>query len=213
MSKVNIYNLAGEVVGQQDINDAIFGVQVKPVVVQQTVVAQLANRRKPWAHTKTRSEVSGGGKRPWAQKHTGRARHGSIRSPIWKGGGVAFGPRNERNYTTHINKKMKQAALRMVLSDKLADQRLVFVNSLALPEIKTKLVTAALRKLPVKGRTTMFVVDKEAKHLNRSSRNLKDVRTLGVESLNVYDLINANTIVLPVAALAVIEQLYGPKKA
>jgi large subunit ribosomal protein L4 len=213
MSKVNIYNLAGEVVGQQELNPALFAVEVKPVVVQQTLVAQLANRRKPWAHTKTRSEVRGGGKKPWSQKSTGRARHGSIRSPIWKGGGAAFGPRNERNYTVRLNKKMKQNALRMVLSDKLADQRLILVNSLALPEIKTKLVSQALRKLPVKGRTVMFVLDKEATHMNRSSRNMQQVKTLGVESLNVYDLLNAQTIVLPVAALPMLEQLYGPKKA
>ena len=111
-----------------------------------------------------------------------------------------------------VNKKMKQAALRMVLTDKLADNRLIFVNTLALPEIKTKLVATAMRKLPVKGRVVMFVLDKEAKNMGRSSRNIADVRTLGVESLNMYDLLNAHTIVMPVSALPVIEQLYGPKK-
>lgn len=213
MSKVNIYNLAGEVVGQQELSAGLFGVDIKPIVVQQALVSQLSNRRKPWAHTKTRSEVSGGGKKPWAQKHTGRARHGSIRSPIWKGGGVAFGPRNVRNYSKRINKKTKQAALRMVLTDKLADGRVVLVNSLALPEMKTKLVASAMRKLPVKGRTVMFVLDKEAKNMVRSSRNIANAKTLGVESLNMFDVLNAHTIVLPVAALPIIEQLYGPKKA
>lgn len=211
MSKINIYNLAGEVVGQQELNPAVFGVAVKPVVVQQVVRAQLATRRKPWAHTKTRSEVRGGGKKPWAQKHTGRARHGSIRSPIWKGGGVAFGPRNVRNYTTRMNKKTKQLALRMVLSDKVADQRLILVNTLALPEIKTKLVAQALAKLPRKGRSTLLVLDKEAKNMSRSARNIADVMMAGVESLNVHDTLKAHTIVMPVNALPVIEQLYAAK--
>ncbi|MBI4122184.1 MAG: 50S ribosomal protein L4 [Parcubacteria group bacterium] len=212
MNKVNIYNLAGEVVGNKDLNPGVFGVDIKPVVVQQTLVAQAANRRQPWAHTKTRAEVRGGGKKPWAQKGTGRSRHGSSRTPIWKGGGAAFGPRNLRNYTVRINKKMKQTALRMVLTDKLADQRLILVDTLALPEIKTKAVATALRKLPLKGRTVMFVLDKESKHMGRSSRNIPAVKTLGVESLNVYDLLNAQTIVLPVGALPMLEQLYGPKK-
>lgn len=211
MSKVNVYNLAGEVVGQQELNQAIFGVQVKPTVVQQVVRAQLANRRQSWAHTKTRSEVRGGGKKPWAQKGTGRSRHGSTRSPIWKGGGVAFGPRSDRNYTSRMNKKVRQLALRMVLSDKLADQRLILVNSLALPEIKTKQVAQALGKLPRKGRTTLFVLDKEAKNMSRSSRNLADVMLSGIESLNVHDTLKANTIVLPVSALPMLEQLYASK--
>ena len=213
MTKVNIYNLAGEVVGQQELNAAIFGVAIKPTVVQGVVRAQLANRRKPWAHTKTRSEVSGGGKKPWAQKHTGRARHGSIRSPIWKGGGVAFGPRNIRNYSMRLNKKVKQLALRMVLSDKLADQRIILVNSLALPEIKTKTVAQALAKLPRKGRTTLFVLDKEAKNMSRSARNIADVMLSGVESLNVHDTLKAQTIVIPVSALPMVEQLYASTKA
>jgi len=211
MSKVNVYNLAGEVVGQQELNPSIFGVQVKPTVVQQVVRAQLANRRQSWAHTKTRSEVRGGGKKPWAQKGTGRSRHGSTRSPIWKGGGVAFGPRNDRNYSSRMNKKVRQLALRMVLTDKLSDQRLILVNSLALPEIKTKQVAQALGKLPRKGRTTLFVLDKEAKNMSRSSRNIADVMLSGIESLNVHDTLKANTIVLPVSALPMLEQLYASK--
>lgn len=211
MSKVNVYNLAGEVVGQQELNANVFGVAVKPTVVQMVVRAQLANRRKPWAHTKTRSEVRGGGKKPWAQKHTGRARHGSTRSPIWKGGGVAFGPRNDRNYSARMNKKVKQLALRMVLSDKMADQRIILVNSLALPEIKTKNVAQALAKLPRKGRTTMFVLDKESKNMSRSARNIADVMMSGVESLNVHDTLKAQTIIIPVSALATVEQLYASK--
>lgn len=211
MSKVNIYNLAGEVVGQQELNPSVFAVEAKPVVVQQVVRAQMSGRRKPWAHTKTRSEVRGGGKKPWAQKGTGRARQGSIRSPQWKGGGVAFGPRNLRNYVTRMNKKTRQLALRMVLSDKVADQRIILVNSLALPEIKTKQVAQALAKLPRKGRTTLFILDKDAKNMSRSARNIPDVMLAGVESLNVYDTLKANTIVLPVAALATIEQLYAAK--
>lgn len=208
---MNIYNLAGEVVGQQELNAAIFGVDINPVVVQQVVRAQESNRRKPWAHTKTRAEVRGGGKKPWAQKGTGRARQGSTRSPQWKGGGVAFGPRNERNYTSRMNKKTRQLALRMVLTDKASSQSLVLVNTLALPEIKTKQVAMALSKLPRKGRTTLFVLDKEAKNMSRSARNITDVMLSGVESLNVRDLMKANTVVLPVSALPVVEQLYASR--
>lgn len=208
---MNIYNLAGEVVGQQELNPSIFGVAVNPVVVQQVLRAQMSSRRKPWAHTKTRSEVRGGGKKPWAQKGTGRARQGSTRSPQWKGGGVAFGPRNDRNYASRMNKKTRQLALRMVLADKVANQGLVLVNSLALPEIKTKQVALALSKLPRKGRTTMFVLDKESKNMSRSARNLADVMLSGVESLNVRDLMKANTVILPVNALSIVEQLYASR--
>jgi large subunit ribosomal protein L4 len=212
MSKVKVYNLTGEVVGEQELNPSIFNVEVNPVVVQQIAVAQQANARKPWAHTKGRSDVRGGGKKPWKQKGTGRARHGSIRSPLWKGGGVTFGPTSERNYTKKVNKKMKQAALRMVLSDKLAEDRIVLVDSLDLPEVKTKQVTTALEKLPTKGFRSLFVLNRGVKNLSLSSRNIADVETVGAESLNVVDLMKAHTVYLPVQALEAIDNLYAPKK-
>jgi len=212
MSKVKVYNLTGEVVGEQELNPGVFNVEVNPVLVQQIAVAQTANARKPWAHTKERSEVRGGGKKPWKQKGTGRARHGSIRSPLWKGGGVTFGPRQERNFTKRVNKKMKQNALRMVLSDKLADERVILVDSLDLPEVKTKLVVNALDKLPKKGYRSLLVLNKGVQNVSLSARNISDVETVGAESLNVVDLLKAHTVILPITALDAINKLYAPKK-
>lgn len=212
MNKLKVYNLNGEVIGEQELNPEVFGVEVKPVVVQQIVVAQQATSRKPWAHTKERGEVRGGGRKPWRQKGTGRARHGSTRSPIWRGGAVTFGPRSERNFVKHVNKKMKQAALRMVLSDKVANEQIILVDSLALPEVKTKQIVAALGKLPLKGRKSLFVLQGDTKNLSLSSRNIQNVATLGAQSLNVVDLLNAQNIIVPVQALSTINELYSPKK-
>lgn len=211
MTKAKVYNLKGEVVGDQELNPNLFAVEVKPVVVQQVVVSQQANARRPWAHTKTRSEVRGGGRKPWRQKGTGRARHGSIRSPLWRGGGVTFGPRSKQNHAKSVNKKMKQAALRMVLTDKLSSNSIVFVESVDLPEIKTKQMVKVLGKLPIKGHKTLFVVEKDSKNLVVSSRNIPDVSTLGAGSLNVVDLMKAQSVVIPVASLEKIEKLYAKK--
>lgn len=212
MSKAKVYNLAGEVVGEQELNPSVFGVEINPLVVQQVLVAQQANKRRPWAHTKTRPEVRGGGRKPWRQKGTGNARHGSIRSPLWRGGGITFGPRKERNYTKHVNKKMKQSALRMVLSDRAASEQIVLVDSLELPEVKTKQVVQALEKLPRKGYKTLFVTTGTPKNLLLSSRNLQDVKTVAANSLNVQDLLNNQTIVIPVSALETMNKLYAAKK-
>lgn len=212
MSKAKVYNLAGEVVGEQALNPALFEVGVKPVVVQQAVVAQNANMRRPWAHTKQRAEVRGGGKKPWKQKGTGRARHGSIRSPLWRGGGITFGPTRFRNYHKDINKKTKKKAVQMALSDKLANERIIFVDSLNLPEVKTKQVANALGKLPLKGYKTLFIVEKGSKNMVLSSNNMQDVKTIPAESLNIVDLVNYHSIVIPVTALTKIESLYISKK-
>lgn len=212
MAKSKVYNLEGKAVGEHVLNPEVFAVQVKPVVVQQAVVAQQASARSPFAHTKTRSEKRGGGRKPWRQKGTGRARHGSSRSPIWRGGGVTFGPRAERNFTKGVNKKMKKSALRMVLSDKASDSSVILVESLSLPEIKTKQVVSALSKLPLKGHKTLFVTEKDDGKLVLSSRNIKDVQTIGADSLNILDLLKAHNIVIPVSALATIDKLYGPRK-
>ena len=212
MSKAKIYNLSGEVVGEQELNPEIFGVEVKPVVVQQVAVAQAANARRPWAHAKTRSNVRGGGKKPWKQKGTGRARAGSIRSPIWRGGGVTFGPLSKDNYGKRVNKKAKQIALRMVLSDKAANERVILVDSLEMPEVKTKAMAAAVGKLPIKGRKSLLVLNKGLRNTVLSARNMKNVNTLGANSLNVISLLDGGTIVIAVDALHTIDKLYAPKK-
>lgn len=212
MTKINVYNLEGKVIGQQELNAGVFGVEIDPIVVQQAVLAQRANARRPWAHTKTRSEVRGGGKKPWAQKGTGRARQGSTRSPQWKGGGVAFGPRNDRNYAVSLPKSAKRSALRMVLTDKAAEERLILVESLDLPEIKTKKMAQALSKLPIKGKSTAIVYDAAAKNIQASARNIKQVKTLRADSLNVVDLMKAQTVVMSVNAAMQVTDLYAPKK-
>src|SRR3989344_5330800 len=154
-----IYNMSGQEIGEQVLPAIIFGVKVKPELVQQVVVAQQANARAAIAHTKGRGEVRGGGRKPWKQKGTGRARHGSIRSPLWVGGGVTFGPTNQRNFTLGLNKKMKKKALAMVLSDKAAHERLILINTLAVPEGKTKNLQKGLTALPSKGRKVLIVTD------------------------------------------------------
>ena len=213
MDKLKVYNLAGEAVGEKELDPSVFGVDVNPIVVQQVVVALNSNKRKPWAHTKGRSEVRGGGRKPWRQKGTGRARHGSIRSPLWKGGGVTFGPKKERNYTVGINKKMKQAALRMVLSDKNKNGRVVLVENLELPEAKTKNVVAAIKKLPVKdSKNTMFVIENGDNKFKLACRNLPTVDIINSDSLNTLDLLNTNTVVIPINALDTINKLYAKGK-
>ncbi|MDO8667620.1 MAG: 50S ribosomal protein L4 [bacterium] len=145
--KIKIYNQDAEAAGEMELSSKVFGVKVNEALVHQAVVTQMANERKVIAHTKTRSEVRGGGKKPWAQKGTGRARHGSSRSPIWKGGGVTFGPRNDRNFKMRINKKMKQGAMLMVLSDKLASDHLVVLDKFSITEFKTKFFNQILANL------------------------------------------------------------------
>lgn len=189
MNKVNVYNLTGEVVKEIELDPVFFNVKINPVLVQQVVEAQAANSRQVLAHTKGRSEVRGGGKKPWKQKGTGRARHGSIRSPIWRGGGITFGPTSERNFSKLINKKAKIKALRMVLSDKVANNRLILLDNLGISEGKTKLLQALLNKLPVKDFKTLLVMDKKNDLIIRSSRNLKNLSLSSPESLNVMDLL------------------------
>ena len=147
MNDVNVYNQAGTVVSTRKLNAAVFDVKINPAVVQQAVVAQQANARLVLAHTKGRGDVSGGGKKPWRQKGTGRARHGSIRSPLWRGGGVTFGPTAERNFKLKINKKVRRKAILMSLSSKAAEERVVLLDSLTLPAIKTKTILTALQAL------------------------------------------------------------------
>ena len=146
--KAKVYNLEGKATGEIELSDAIFGVKIKPEIVHQVFTAQMNNRREPWADTKKRGEVRGGGKKPWQQKGTGRARHGSIRSPIWKGGGVTFGPLSVRNYKTKINDKLRRLALKMCLSDKASGAALWVVEDFKFAEPKTKLFANFLKALP-----------------------------------------------------------------
>lgn len=195
MPKADIYNLENTKVDTLDLPEALFGVKWNPTLVQQVLLAQLANARHPWAHAKGRGEVSGGGKKPWKQKGTGRARHGSTRSPLWRHGGKAHGPNKERDYSQKVNKKMKQAALASVLSKKFKDKEVKVYEAFAIAEPKTKLAAEVLRKASgaAKNRKSLNVLiirDPENRTLTRAARNIPKTKVLDPGSLNVYDLMN-----------------------
>lgn len=212
MPKVKVYNMEGSVVGERELNPAIFAVSASPALLHQVAVAARANARLTLAHTKTRGEVSGGGKKPWKQKGTGRARHGSTRSPIWRGGGVTFGPRNDRNWEQRVSKIMKRKALWMCLSDKVASERLILLDSLELTAPKTKLVATLLAKLPISGKALIAVPSIKESTLVRAARNISSVEVIGASSLNVSALLGHETMILPLAALDVVEKTFQSKR-
>lgn len=198
--KTSIYNLKGESVGEIELSEKIFSRAWNPDLVHQAVLAQQANRRLPWAHAKGRGEVSGGGRKPWKQKHTGRARHGSIRSPIWKGGGASHGPNKERDYSQKINKKMLRGAIHAVLSKKLSDGQLKIVDSLETTP-KTKAIFGGIKAfLPA-----LLVAAATNKSISRASRNIPRAKSLNGASLNVVDLLKYKNILLEEKAVAEIK--------
>lgn len=205
--KLKVYNLAGEESSELELSDAVFGVKIKPAVVHEVFVAQMNNQRESWADTKNRGEVRGGGKKPWQQKGTGRARHGSIRSPIWKGGGVAFGPLTDRNYKTKINKKIRRLAAKMCLSDKTASGALWAVEDFSFAEPKTKLFADLLKALPAKQKTFLVLTAGKDAAVLRMTRNIPRLATVRAEDLNIMDLINKQAIIASVAALKKVEAL------
>ncbi len=210
--KTTVYNWQNEAVGEMELPKGLFGAAWRPAVVQQVVLAQLANARKPWAHAKDRSEVRGGGRKPWRQKGTGRARHGSIRSPLWSGGGKAHGPLKDRDYTQKVNKKVKRAALGAVLSKKLADGELKIIDSLMIDAPKTKIVALKIKAFiapKAKKADILFVVGPENKHLFRAAKNIPKTAILGASTLNVYDLMNYKQVLVERDAVAVIEKHYA----
>jgi large subunit ribosomal protein L4 len=208
MPKVKLYNVEGKEVGEKDLSASIFGVKVNPTVVHEVMVGLMANARQPLAHTKTKGEVSGGGKKPWKQKGTGRARQGSTRSPQWAGGGIVFGPRSERDYSKKINAKMKRKVLCMVLSDKVASDKYVLVEALESKAGKTKEVTSMLGKLPVKGKLMIIGAGKN-EMLARSTRNLKKVNLVNVGSININDILRAEYVVTTPEATDKLEKMFA----
>jgi large subunit ribosomal protein L4 len=212
MPKVKLYDIEGKVVGEKSLDASVFGVKVNPNVVHEVMVGIQANARGSYAHTKTKGEVSGGGKKPWKQKGTGRARQGSTRSPQWIGGGIVFGPRAERNYAKKINAKTKKRAFTMALSDKVANDKLILVEKLFAKDGKTKNAVAALAKLPIKGRVTLVNTSKDDLY-TRSIRNLKTVRLYGTGNVSLVDVLRAEYLVLTADAAEKFEQTYGAKKA
>ena len=206
--KLPVYNLAGEKTKEIELSSRIFGVKVKPEVVHQVVIAQQANSRQVLAHTKDKSEVRGGGKKPWKQKGTGRARHGSSRSPIWKGGGVTHGPRTDRIFAVEIPKKMRRKALFMVLSQKAKEANLIVLDKIELEKGKTKEMARSLAKLPCKGASTLIALPNYDKKIFLASRNIKKVLIDDARNLNVLDLLNSKYLLMPKETIKTIEKIF-----
>ncbi len=211
--KTDVYNLKNEKVGTMELPEKIFGAKWNPTLIQQILVAQLANKRRPWAHAKTRAEVRGGGRKPWRQKGTGRARHGSTRSPLWVGGGKAHGPNKERDFSQKVNKKMRRAALFSVLSRKMKDGDLKIFDTLQIAEPKTKNLFAPLRtvlnlKKSQKNLDVLLIAEHGNKNIVRASSNIPKTKATHPGSLNAYDAINHKNIFIEKSALAEIGKHY-----
>lgn len=207
MPKATVYNMAGEQVGEIELNDSVFGIEPNKSVLHTAVVNYLANRRQGTQSTLTRTEVSGGGRKPWRQKGTGHARQGSIRAPQWRHGGVALGPK-PRDYSFTINKKVRRLAIKSALSSKVLDGGLIVLDDIALSEIKTKTVAEMLKAIGT-GKKALIVTAGVNDSLVKSARNIQGVRTAIAGSLNVYDLLNCDTFVIVKDAVTAIEEVYA----
>ncbi len=206
MANVAVYNMEGNEVGTLELNDAVFGVEMNEHLVHLAVVSQLANKRQGTQKAKTRSEVSGGGRKPWRQKGTGHARQGSTRAPQWTGGGVVFAP-VPRDYTIRLNKKERRAALRVALTSRVNDNKFVVVDELKFDAIKTKNFVNVMKNLKVA--KALVVLDSNDQNVILSARNVQDVKTTQVNTINVYDILKYNTVVATKAAVAAIEEVYA----
>lgn len=206
MANVSVYNMEGKEVGKMDLNDAVFGVEINEHLVHMAVVQTLANKRQGTQKAKTRSEVSGGGRKPWRQKGTGHARQGSTRAPQWKGGGVVFAP-TPRDYSFKLNKKEKRAALKSVLTSRVQDNKLIVLDELKLDAIKTKDFKKVMDNLKVE--KAMVVIGGQDENVILSARNLPTVNTAVAENINVYDILKGDTLVLTKDAVAKIEEVFA----
>jgi large subunit ribosomal protein L4 len=207
MAKVKVYNQEGKAQSEMDLKPEIFDVVAKESVIHQVVVGLMANARQTLVHTKTKGEVRGGGKKPWAQKGTGRARQGSIRNPQWVGGGIAFGPRKERSYKQKINKKMRQKSYFMCLSDKVKNGNLVVVENFEIKNAKTKDMVSMIKKLPV-GEKTLLALPVLDEKIVRSIKNIPWVRTILVNNLNTLEVLKYKYLLMPVESIKKIEEMY-----
>ena len=206
MANVSVYNMEGKEVGTIELNDAVFGVEVNEHLVHMAVVAQLANKRQGTQKAKTRSEVSGGGRKPWRQKGTGHARQGSTRSPQWTGGGMVFAP-TPRDCTITLNKKEKRAALKSALTSRVNENKFVVVDELKFDEVKTKNFKAVMNNLKVS--KALVVLADNDQNTVLSARNIPEVKTSLVNTINVFDILKYNTVVATKAAVASIEEVYA----
>jgi len=206
MAKVSVYNIEGNQVGEVELNDAVFGVDVNEHLVHMAVVNQLAAKRQGTQSAKTRSEVRGGGRKPWRQKGTGHARQGSIRAPQWTGGGVVFAPK-PRDYSFKMNKKEKRAALKSALTSRVNENKIIVLDSFELNEIKTKQFKAVMDNLKVS--KALVVLNDKNENVTLSARNIPDVKTAYTNTINVYDILKYDTLVLTQDAAATIQEVYA----
>ena len=206
MANVAVYNMQGETVGTMELNDAVFGVKVNEHLVHEAVVAQLANKRQGTQSAKTRSEVSGGGKKPWRQKGTGHARQGSTRAPQWTGGGIVFAPK-PRDYSIRLNKKERRLALKSVLTSKVQDSKFFVLDELTLDEVKTKKMQAGLDALKVQ--KAIIVLPEKDEKVVLSARNIPGVMTAVATSINTYDILKYDAVVTTKGGVAKIEEVYA----
>ena len=206
MAKVSVYNMEGKQVGDIELNDAVFGVEVNNHLVHMAVVNQLANNRQGTQSAKTRSEVSGGGRKPWKQKGTGHARQGSTRAPQWTGGGIVFAPK-PRDYSFKMNKKEKQLALKSALTSRVQENKFIVVDAIKLEEAKTKKFAEALNNLKVT--KALVILNENDANVVRSAKNIPTVKTALTNTINVFDILKYDTVVIDKAAVATIEEVYA----
>ena len=207
MPKIDVYNIEGKKVSDVELNEEVFGIEPNEDVVHSVLVNFLANQRQGTQSTKTRAEVSGGGRKPWRQKGTGRARQGSIRAPHWVGGGIALGPK-PRSYKYRVNKKERRLAIRSVLSSKVLENELVVVDKIDFKEIKTKNMVNALTNLKVEGKTLVVLPEKN-ENVQKSARNIEGVKTSLVNTINVYDLLKYKNLVITLDTVKKLEEVYA----
>jgi large subunit ribosomal protein L4 len=206
MPKIDVYNMQGKKVSDVELNEAVFGIEPNEAIVHSVLVNYLANQRQGTQNTKTRAEVRGGGRKPWRQKGTGRARQGSIRAPQWIKGGIALGPK-PRSYKYTVNKKERRLAIKSILSSKVLENNLVVVDKMDVKEIKTKTMVAALDSLKVTGKTLIMLSEKN-ENVQKSARNIEGVKTTLVNTINVYDLLKYNKLVVTLDTVKKLEEVY-----
>lgn len=207
MPKAALYNTKGEQVGEVELSDDVFGVEVRPDIMHRAVVNFLANQRQGTSSTLTRGEVSGGGRKPWRQKGTGRARHGSIRSPLWRKGGIVFGPK-PRSYNFTLPKKLKRYALKSALSSKVVDNELIILDSLKIEAPRTKIMAEILKNIKADKKALIVLPDKD-ENVEKSARNLPGIKTTSVNTLNVYDILNHENLIITKEAVERVEEVYA----
>ena len=207
MPKIDVYDIKGKKVSDVELAESVFGIEPNEAIVHSVLVNYLANQRQGTQSTKTRAEVSGGGRKPWRQKGTGRARQGSIRAPQWIKGGIALGPK-PRSYKYTVNKKERRLAIKSILSSKVLEKELTVVDKLELAEIKTKTMVKALADLKVEGKT-LIVLPESNKNVAMSARNIEGVKTILINNINVYDLLKYNKLVLPLETVKKLEEVYA----